>query len=68
MIDPRASTAVALLALVPVGLYLFGVVGDTVALVASTACVLLVAASLYVVFGSETASDRARTSETDGEV
>ncbi len=57
MIDPRTSTLVALLALVPVGLYTVGVIDDAVAAVASTLCVLVIAGSLLAVFGAETETD-----------
>jgi hypothetical protein len=56
MIDPRAATVVVLFALGPVGLY-FSEVGNAVAAVASTLCVLVVALSLYLVFGAESESE-----------
>lgn len=57
MIDPRASTLVVLLALGGVALYPLGLIGETVAAVASALCVLIIAASLYLIFSADSESD-----------
>ena len=49
--SPRRSTIIALLALVPVWVYALGVYGGLPVALASSLCVLLVAASLYLMFG-----------------
>lgn len=49
--SPRRSTIIALLALIPVWVYAFGVYGGLPIALASSLCVLLVAVSLYLMFG-----------------
>lgn len=59
---PRHATIIALGALVPVWLYALGVHGGLPVALASTICVLLIAGSLYLLFGPH---DEASTEPTD---
>lgn len=50
--SPQRSTILALLAIVPVWVYALGVHGGLPVALASSVCVMLVAGSLYLMFGS----------------
>lgn len=54
MVEPRTLAAVALLGLVPVLGYTLGVDGNPTYAVTGTLCVLVVAGSLYALFGGVT--------------
>lgn len=62
MIDPRASALVSLLALIPVGLYAVGEIGNVVTAATATVSVLIVTGSLLLIFreiGEDSPRDRA---------
>lgn len=68
-VHPRSLAAIGLTATVPVGVYLLGIVGRPLSTVLSVACVLVIVATLYIVFtgnGPDSSDDtRSDTKRSD---